>query len=204
METASMRTTLMHNLLDRVKAGDESAFDTLLRNTAAPLEQIARRMLKRFPRVARWSDVEDVLQNATLRLIRALREVRPNSMRELYALATTQIRRELLDLAKSYFGKEGLGANYGSVAGKADESALALDLAAAPPEDAEFAKWVSFHQELEKLPAEEREVIGLTFYHGLTQLEIAELFEVSERTVQRRWRDAVARLRQALGDWSAL
>ena len=27
----------------------------------------------------------------------------------------------------------------------------------------------------------------LTFYHGWTQAEIAELFQVDERTIRRRW-----------------
>lgn len=201
MEPQSLQTTVMHGLLDRVRTGDESAFETLLSKLAAPLDQIARRMLKRFPRVARWSDAEDVIQNASLRLVRALREVRPDSMRALYALATTQIRRELLDMAKSYFGKEGLGANYASVAGS--ESAAGLPDPETGTEDAEFAKWVRFHEEVEKLPTDEREVVGLTFYHGLTQPEIAELLQISERTVQRRWQSAVARLRQVLGQWSA-
>jgi RNA polymerase sigma factor (sigma-70 family) len=50
-----------------------------------------------------------------------------------------------------------------------------------------------------RLPAEEREVVGLTFYHGWTQAQIAELFSVDERTIRRRWRSACQRLGKALG-----
>jgi RNA polymerase sigma factor (sigma-70 family) len=46
----------------------------------------------------------------------------------------------------------------------------------------------AFHAAVEQLPDAEREVVELTFYHGLTQPEIAELLGVDERTVRRRWR----------------
>jgi DNA-directed RNA polymerase specialized sigma24 family protein len=46
---------------------------------------------------------------------------------------------------------------------------------------------------------EEREVVCLTFYHGWTQMQIAELFQVDERTIRRRWRAAVLKLTEALG-----
>jgi DNA-directed RNA polymerase specialized sigma24 family protein len=48
-------------------------------------------------------------------------------------------------------------------------------------------------------------VVGLRFYHGWGEAEIAELFGVTERTVRRRWRTACQRLGEALGgqlpDW---
>jgi RNA polymerase sigma factor (sigma-70 family) len=47
-------------------------------------------------------------------------------------------------------------------------------------------RWSAFHKQVEQLPVEEREVVGLIFYHGWTQAPIAELFDVSERTVRRR------------------
>jgi RNA polymerase sigma factor (sigma-70 family) len=50
-----------------------------------------------------------------------------------------------------------------------------------------------------RLPAEEREVMGLVFYHGLTQKQIAELFQVDERTIRRRWRAACLQLQRLLG-----
>jgi RNA polymerase sigma factor (sigma-70 family) len=53
---------------------------------------------------------------------------------------------------------------------------------------------------VDRLPAEEREVVGLVFYHGWTQAQIAELFAVDERTVRRRWRRACGTLRDLLGD----
>ena len=52
--------------------------------------------------------------------------------------------------------------------------------------------------EVEKLPAEEREVVGLIFYHGWKQAEVADLFGISERTVRRRWESAKEKLGHVL------
>jgi RNA polymerase sigma factor (sigma-70 family) len=59
--------------------------------------------------------------------------------------------------------------------------------------------WAAFHAAVEHLPAAEREVVGLAFYHGWTHARIAELLQVSERTVRRHWQSACLRLNEALG-----
>jgi RNA polymerase sigma factor (sigma-70 family) len=58
--------------------------------------------------------------------------------------------------------------------------------------------WTAFHEAVERLPAEEREVVGLVFYHGWTQSQVAELFQVSERTIARRWHSACLQLQTML------
>ena len=60
-------------------------------------------------------------------------------------------------------------------------------------------RWRAFHEAVHRLPAEEREVFMLTFYHGWTQPEIATLFQVDERTIRRRWQAASVRLAEILG-----
>jgi DNA-directed RNA polymerase specialized sigma24 family protein len=50
------------------------------------------------------------------------------------------------------------------------------------------------------LPTEEREIVGLIFYHGWTQAAVAELFQANERTVRRRWEAALLRLHGTLRD----
>jgi len=49
---------------------------------------MARRMLKSYGHVQRWSDTDDVLQNSLLRLHRALATVKPESVRKYYGLST--------------------------------------------------------------------------------------------------------------------
>ena len=47
-------------------------------------------------------------------------------------------------------------------------------------------------------PTKDREIIGLLFYQGLSQAEASEVLDVSLRTVQRRWHDALCKLHRVL------
>lgn len=200
MSDLSVKTTELHGWLDRVKAGDPKALDILLKRVASRLERLANKMLLRFPRVARWAEKDDVLQNASLRLIRALGEVRPDSMRAFYALASTQIRRELLDMTKSLYGPHGDAAHYISLDPNDSDARRKMD-PAFPQEDSELERWCNFHEQVDSLPAEEREVVGVIFYQGWKQDEIANMFGVHLRTVQRWWKSALRKLRDVLSDW---
>jgi RNA polymerase sigma factor (sigma-70 family) len=196
-----LRTADFHVWIDRMRDGDDSAAQQLLRHAAGQLERMARKMLRQFPSVSRWEQTDDLLQNAVMRLLRALKEVRPDSVRGFFGLAAALMRRELIDLARHYQGPQGHGANHASVFADpalANNPAALLE-PAAPGDDAEeMERWAAFHGAVEALPPEEREVVGLTFYHGWTQLEIAALFQVDERTVRRRWRSACQRLSERL------
>lgn len=55
-------------------------------------------------------------------------------------------------------------------------------------------------QRLAKVDARAASVVELHFFAGLELTRIAELFEVSERTINRDWRVARAWLQSALGD----
>ena len=64
-------TTTLRDLIARFQAGETSALDSLIRRTQERLEQFARRMLGGFPGVRAREQVEDVVQNALIRLTRA-------------------------------------------------------------------------------------------------------------------------------------
>jgi DNA-directed RNA polymerase specialized sigma24 family protein len=87
-----------------MRDGRVQAPDELISHVRERLQRLTRKMLQDYPGVKRWEQTDDVLQNALVRLLRALRDVRPASMREFFGLASVQIRRELLDLAKHYYG----------------------------------------------------------------------------------------------------
>jgi RNA polymerase sigma-70 factor (ECF subfamily) len=177
-------------LLDRVRAGDAAARDHLFRAAQTRLEDLARRMLARQPAVRRWAETGDVFQNAALRLVRALEGTPVSDTREFFNLAAAVIRRELIDMARHFLGSR--RGPPGSLDGHPEPAAPALDTAG-------LDRWAALHEAVERLPPEQREVFGLTLYHGWTQPQIAELFGVDERTVRRRWRAAVEALHQALG-----
>ena len=88
--------TPIQRCLDRLRAGDASARDELLRLSRHRLLVITRKMLHGFPGVRRWEEPEDILHNVFFRLDRCLSEVPLDSPRAFLALAATHIRRELL------------------------------------------------------------------------------------------------------------
>lgn len=196
MTDNNSRYSIVQQLLPLAVAGDEAAVDALLRHCGDRLTILTRRMLGDFQRVRRWAETDDVLQNALLRLVNALRSVKPTTSRDFLALASLQIRRELIDLARRYYGPEGIGANHDSQ----PRDAPPADPADARNESASLAHWTELHEMIETLPAEEREVVELLFYQGLSQAEAVELLNVSLRTVQRRWHDALCKLHRV---WTA-
>jgi RNA polymerase sigma-70 factor (ECF subfamily) len=194
---SSRRSAILQQLLPRAAAGDEAAVDALLRHCGDRLTTLTRRMLGDFQRLRRWVETDDVLQNALLRLLAALRSVRPETPRAFFALASLQLRRELIDLARHFYGPEGIGANHDSPAPAGSGGPGRHDPADVRQEPASLARWAELHELMDGLPPEEREVIGLLFYQGLSQAEAAEVLNVSLRTVQRRWHDALCRLHRA-------
>jgi RNA polymerase sigma-70 factor (ECF subfamily) len=194
MSDSSLDTTQLRAWLERLRGGDAGARDDLLRSVQRRLQEMTHRMLRRFPGVRRWEETDDVLQNALVRLARALEAVNPASTREFFGLAAEQIRRELLDLARRYgHPPRGTPGNPETIDAPGDTGPQR------PAEDADLERWSAFHEAVTRLPATSREVVGLVFYHGWTQVQVAELFTVSERTVRRWWHDACLQLHQELG-----
>lgn len=186
-------TTLLHEWLKRHRDGDAAAADALIRGTCSRLERLARKMLRDFPNVSRHAQTDDVLQNALLRLLRALERIEPPSMRDFYNLAARLMRCELLDLARHYRQANRHEAARLDRPGDTSDAAVPEPRARAD-ESRDLVRWARFHEDVEKLPAAEREVVGLIFYHGWTQAQVAELFGVTVRTVQRYWQAALVRL----------
>lgn len=189
-------------LLDLLRQGDEQARHRLVAHACERLRILTSRMLKGYPGVRRWEQTDDVLQNALLRLCRALEAKTPESPRHFYNLAALQIRRELIDLAHHHLGPQGHGAKHHTdSAGKAaDDRGGALD--GQQGEDggpATLEAWTHFHETVERLPDEERELFGLLWYEEMTQEEAALVLGVSLRTVKRRWQAARLKLAEALG-----
>jgi RNA polymerase sigma factor (sigma-70 family) len=143
-----------------------------------------------FPGLRRWNDTADILQGALIRFLRSLEHVEVGSPLDFLNFAAFHIRRELLDLVRRHRAVR--------------REVLHEDLAERPPEpvvpeDAEeLERWSSFHEAVERLPAEEQAVVSLIFYHDWTRQQVAEELGISERTVRRRWESALVHLHAAL------
>jgi RNA polymerase sigma-70 factor (ECF subfamily) len=201
MAEAADQSVEIQAWLDRMQAGDPAARDELLGYACDRLRRLARKMLRGFGRVKRWEQTDDVFQNAMLRLWTALERVRPRSVRDFFGLAALQIRRELIDLARQYYGPQGAGAHHAGPGGEDDSTSTPPEGIQHPDttyEPSRLAIWSEFHRQVDALPAEERDVFDLVWYQGLTQARAATLLGVSEPTLKRRWWSARRRLHEAL------
>jgi RNA polymerase sigma-70 factor (ECF subfamily) len=197
----SSRSLLMQGWIDRLRAGDETARAELLRCSCDRLVELTRRMLRRYARIKRWEQTDDVVQNVALRLYRTLEHVTPESTRDFLRLASLNIRRELLDLAKHYYGPHGLGTLHASQpdgASRDDGPAPAGGPSDVTHDPSRLEAWAEFHRQVSALPDALREVFDLIWYQGLARAEAAEVIGISERTLMRRWQEARLAIYDAL------
>jgi RNA polymerase sigma-70 factor (ECF subfamily) len=192
------QSTEAGDLLKRLRAGDLSARSSLIALAQGRFAALAHAMLRRYPHVRRWEETDDLLQAALVRLHRSLAEVRPEDLPHFDNLAATQIRRELIDLARSYHGPEGVGARHHTDG--TDPAELLAKVAERPGRPESLEEWTAFHEAVDRLPEQEREVMELLWYRGLTHAQAAEALGVATKTVQRRWASARLLIREALQD----
>ena len=134
---------------------------------------------------------EEMLSAVVERLIKALRQVRPRTVRQFFALASQHMRWELNDVAR-----------------RLDEMAMAVELRESrieePAADSD-SLGTSPHigrilEAIEALPEDEREAFNLVRIQGMTQVEAADVAGCSHRTLQRRLSRSLVLLTERLGD----
>jgi len=196
--------------LQRHNSGDDQAISELLVHCGDRLRILARRMLKSFRKVARWRDTDDILQNGMLRLLGALKSVKPKTLPEFFGLAALQMRRELIDLARAFSRPNSFEANHqtdspgcrqqffpGSQRNK-DLGKPAEMQPCSSGEPGSLEDWIHFHELVETLPVEQRQVADMIFYQGMVVDEISIALQLPPRTIRRRWLAARLSLAKSL------
>lgn len=191
--------------LKRLQKGDVDDREAVISWARERIYSIASRMLQGYSVVGRWEQADDIAQNATMRLARALEATVPVDRHGLVGLAATQVRRELLDLARKYRRSTSAASNHetnsyfvdGRVRAKTEE------VTAEEADQLDLARWEELHQRAASLPPLEREVFQMSWYMGLNQYEIADILNCSTRTVKRRWEAAKRRLAEGIGEMEA-
>src|SRR6201993_1922465 len=118
---------------------------------------------------------DELLSAVVERLLKALREARPRTVREFFALAGQHMRWELTDLAR-----------------RLDNQPAAVELreglvpAPASTDSGLSPEGRRILEAIDGLPGDEREAFDLVRIQGLTHGEAAEVLGVSAKTVQRR------------------
>jgi RNA polymerase sigma-70 factor (ECF subfamily) len=123
------------------------------------------------------------------RLLKALREARPTSVRQFFSLAAQHTRWELTDLARRLDGEP-----------RAGEAVDDLIPAPAGSDSGLSPDCRRMIEAIEALPPDEREAFDLVRVQGLTQVEAAEMLGVAVKTVKRRLDRGLRLLTERLGD----
>jgi RNA polymerase sigma-70 factor (ECF subfamily) len=196
---AQTTTAQLQKWIDSLQDGDATARNELFNHASERLRRLARRVFGRNDRLRAFVDSGDVLQNAVLRLMRTLQSTSPQSVAEFFWMASRAMRQELIDLARHHYGPQGSGAHRATpAAADATSETVAVDKADSTYEPAQLADWTEFHEQVEALDPEEREVFDLLWYQGLTQEDAAAVLQISLSTVKRRWLAARLRFQESL------
>src|SRR6516162_4457534 len=153
----------------------------------------ATHLHRKYPRLAQPPvnlETDELLGGVVAGLLTALRTVRPQSVRQFFALACQHMRWQLNDVAR-----------------RLDErpraAALAESGVAAPPGSSDSCLSQDARrmlQAIKGLPEDEREVFDLVRIQGLTHAEASGVVGVSAKTVQRRLNRARLLLAEQLVD----
>jgi RNA polymerase sigma factor (sigma-70 family) len=188
-------TAAVQRYLDAL-AGDQPAepivralLDRAVRRLHLLCANLLYRNYRRLTRPPLNLQPDEVLSAVVERMLKALRAVRPQTVRQFFALVNQHMRWELNDLAR-----------------RLDEQPAAVEFCdervAAPPSSGSGLSpdGRRMLEAIDRLPEDEREVFGLVRIQGLTQGEAAGLLGVSAKTVQRRLNRSLVLLAEQLDD----
>jgi RNA polymerase sigma-70 factor (ECF subfamily) len=171
----------------------EPVVRALLDRAVRRLHQLCATLLYRsYPRLTRPPlnlQTDEMLGAVVERLLKALREARPATTRQFFALACQHMRWELNDLAR-----------------RLDDQPAAVELhaeAIATPASSDTGLTPDGRRILaaiEGLPEGEREAFDLVRIQGMSQAEAAQVLNVSVMTVNRHLNRGLQLLAAALGD----
>jgi RNA polymerase sigma-70 factor (ECF subfamily) len=168
-------------LLSKVANGDERAFVTLYDRHASRIYTLILRMTND------QMLAEEVLQETFLRIWSRARQYNPERGSPLIWLLAvarhTALERLRFESHRPVLSDE------------VDTSSV-LETIPEPETTSEEARWRSLYLAVQSLPKEQRNVIELAYYHGLSQSEIAEMLELPLGTVKTRLRAGMIQLRR--------
>jgi RNA polymerase sigma-70 factor (ECF subfamily) len=173
-------------LQERIRAGDESAFDTVFRSHYADLVRMAESVVRER------ALAEEVAQEVMLELWRRRESLRVEQTFRAYLIRSTRNR------ALNHVRHQRVVEREAAIA--------AIDLPSAPSAEDEMLGTEleqAVRAAIDGLPQRVREVFRLSRDQGLKYSEIASTLEISVKTVEKRMGQALAQLRESLKQWLA-
>jgi RNA polymerase sigma factor (TIGR02999 family) len=176
-------------LFDAVNAGERNAVDRLMTVMYQELHHLAHRRLSAFPR-RNSLETTGLIHESYLRFLKAGR-LRVTDRAHFLAYSSRVMRSIIVDLVRKHLAERRSGGVM-----QVTLNTSVIDEARASEEDL-----LRIHEALEELgKCEPRiaQVVEMRYFGGLTENEIAEVLELTERTVRRDWLKAKLLLNAAL------
>ncbi|MEQ9379372.1 MAG: sigma-70 family RNA polymerase sigma factor [Pirellulales bacterium] len=197
MNEGQTTIAVQHYLGELARLDGDASADLIIRalidTSVRRLHILCRALLVRsYPRLTRPPmnlQTEEMLGAVVDRLLKAMQEVRPTSVRQFFALANRHMRWELNDLARRLDGQPPPQELQEGFVAAPDDSVSQLSSNARRMLEA-----------IELLPEEEREVFSLVRIQGMSQKEVSEVIGTSTKTVQRRLNRSLMILADKLSD----
>ena len=172
------------DLQERIRAGDESAFDAVFRAHYPRLVRMAESI------VGERAPAEEIAQEVMLELWRRRESLQVEQSFGAYLIRSTRNR------ALNHVRHERVVAR--------EVAAATLEARESPGTDAEILG-VELEQVVREaiaaLPERCREVFELSRVQGMRYVEIASVLEISVKTVEKRMGQALSELRERLAPW---
>ena len=173
-------------LQERIRGGDEAAFDAVFRENYAHLVRMAESVVREH------ALAEEIAQDVMLELWRRRETLEVEQSFRAYLLRSTRNR------ALNHVRHQRIVAREATIAAAAAESARSQSA-----EDEVLGTELerAVRRAIAELPERTREVFQLSRERGLKYSEIAVVLEISVKTVEKRMGQALAELRDRLAQW---
>jgi RNA polymerase sigma factor (sigma-70 family) len=190
---ADDQTTQIQRWIDLLGRDFDNGREALLTHFYERLRKLTATILNEDFRDRR-PDIDDIVHDSWLRLRNALEQVRPTSAKDFFGLASRQIRWTLLEWIRSNRRRWNLQQQGPGESSPSDTPRMGAERGVTTHNPESLAPWTDFHERIEALPDEEREVVDLIYFQGMSHAEAAEVLGVPVTTVDWRWRQAKAKL----------
>ena len=174
------------DLQQRIRAGDERAFDSVFRTHYAHLVRMAESVLRER------AIAEEIAQEVMLELWRRRESLEIEQTFAAYLIRSTR-NRALNHLRHQRIASReaAIAATESHSSPSAEEEVLGIELQSV------------VRNAIDALPDKTREVFQLSRERGLKYAEIASVLDISVKTVEKRMGQALSELRERLAPWLA-
>ncbi len=187
LRSTDLRGLADEELMELVGAGEVRAFEVVFDRHAGPAYSLAYRMC------GRRALAEDIVQEAFLSLWRSGTGF-DRTRGSVRSWVLSAVHNRAVDALRRVGAKSGRDVSDEGIA----ERLRAPDSTDAQVERRDQARRV--RGALDELPADQRQVIELAYFGGLSHTQIAEMLELPPGTVKGRMRLGLSKMRSALGE----